>query len=392
MNYSDFLGNQVSKLGFGAMRLPIDTETNKVDEDQVYLMVDAAIAGGVNYFDTAYPYHNGMSEIILGNALKRYNRSEYFLADKFPGHQIAPSYNPEEIFEKQLKKCNTDYFDYYLLHNVCENSIDVYCDPKWGIVKYFQEQVKNGRIKHLGFSSHGRPDNLEFFLHKYKHIMEFVQIQLNYVDYHLQDAKDKVDIIHSYGKPIVVMEPLRGGKLARLDDYNEKLLKKLRPWDSTASWAFRWLDGIEDVKVVLSGMSNMKQLEDNLRTYNSDYPLVSSERNMLVDIADKLAWDVPCTNCGYCKEQCPKNLDIPRFMQSYNDITFTKNYTIGMQIDSLPDEEKPSACIGCNNCTRACPQKINVSGTVKKLDKILQESPSWAEESKKRLEAAKENN
>lgn len=389
MKYTNFLGNEVSLLGLGTMRLPLIPNSNKIDEEQVFLMVDAAIAGGINYFDTAYPYHEGNSELVIGKALKRYSRDMFFLANKYPGHQIALEYKPNEIFEEQLKKCEVEYFDYYLLHNVCENSLDVYMDPKWNIINYFVDEVKKGRIKHLGFSSHARCETLEFFLNKYNDKLDFCQIQLNYVDYHLQEADKKLQILGKYNMPIIVMEPLRGGKLSRLDDYSEKLLKKLRPWDSTSSWAFRWLMEINNIKVILSGMSNMKQLEDNLRTFNYNNPLDSSERNLLVDIADKMSANVPCTSCKYCVSSCPKKLDIPRFMNNYNDIVFSKNFTIGMQLDALKEDKKPSNCIKCGNCMKVCPQKINIPKYMHELVKIVNKDPSWAEVCKKREEDAR---
>ena len=217
MQYSEACGEKLSRLGFGCMRLPL-TEEKAIDEAELQRMVDYAIAHGVNYFDTAYPYHGGMSEICIGKALARHPRGEWFLADKYPGHQIASSYHPEEIFEEQLKKCGVEYFDFYLLHNVYENSIGVYTDPRWGILDYFKEQKRLGRIRHLGFSSHARPDTLKRFLDDAGDSMEFCQIQLNYLDWSLQDAKTKYELLTERGIPVWVMEPLRGGRLAALPE------------------------------------------------------------------------------------------------------------------------------------------------------------------------------
>ncbi|MCL2867640.1 MAG: aldo/keto reductase, partial [Clostridia bacterium] len=202
-------------LGFGAMRLPVHGgATSKIDEDTVARMVDEAYAGGVRYFDTAYPYHDGESERVMGRLLKRYPRDSWYLADKYPGHQVLSDYVPGRIFEEQLKKCGVEYFDFYLLHNVCESSLGVYTDKALGIVDYFLEQKRLGRIKHLGFSAHGSAALMERFLDAYPGNMAFCQIQLNYLDWTFQNAKEKYELLMKRGIPVWVMEPIRGGKLA----------------------------------------------------------------------------------------------------------------------------------------------------------------------------------
>ena len=262
MTYGEACGERLSRLGFGCMRLPL-TAGNGIDETELRRMTDFAIENGVNYFDTAWPYHGGLSEIAVGKALARHPREKWFLADKYPGHQIASAYRPAEIFEEQLKKCGVEYFDFYLLHNVYENSFGVYTSPEWDILNYFLEQKRLGRIRHLGFSSHARPDTLEKFLDYAGDSMEFCQIQLNYLDWTLQDAKAKYELLTARNIPVWVMEPLRGGKLAALPEADEKRLKALRPAESAASWSFRWLQNLPNVKVVLSGMSDFAQMADN---------------------------------------------------------------------------------------------------------------------------------
>lgn len=264
MIYSDFQGIKISKLAFGTMRLPC-REDKTIDSEKVCEMVDCAIKNGVNYFDTAFPYHGGMSEIEVGKALARHPRESFYLATKYPGHQIADEYHPEEIFEKQLKKCGVEYFDFYLLHNVYEKSMPVYQDKRWGIIDYFLEQKRLGRIKHLGFSSHGRPDNLKGFLDYCGDKMEFCQIQLNWLDWTLQEAQKKVEILNAYNIPIWVMEPVRGGRLCKLPSAALEYMKEKRPEESIASWSFRWLLNIPGVSVILSGMSNMEQMQDNIK-------------------------------------------------------------------------------------------------------------------------------
>ena len=225
MIYSTFQDKKLSLLGFGAMRLPVDA-AGKVDEAQVSAMVDFGMQNGVNYFDTAWPYHDGESERIMGRLLRKYDRSSYYLATKYPGHQIlSKGYDPSEIFEEQLKKCGVEYFDFYLLHNVYEKSMETYLDPRWGIIDYFKEQKRLGRIKHLGFSTHARTETLRRFLDICGENMEFCQIQLNYLDWTLQDARGKYELLTERGIPVWVMEPVRGGKLAAFPAEKEAALK-----------------------------------------------------------------------------------------------------------------------------------------------------------------------
>ena len=310
MFYNDACGEKLSRLGFGCMRLPVD-ENGAINTPEFEKMVDYAIEHGVNYFDTAWPYHGGHSELAVGKALSRYPRESYYLADKYPGHQIASSYNPAEIFEQQLKKCGVEYFDFYLLHNVYENSIGVYTDPKWGILDYFKEQKRLGRIRHLGFSTHARPDTLEKFLDYANGAMEFCQIQLNYLDWTLQEADRKYELLTARNIPIWVMEPLRGGKLAVLSEDDTARLRALRPDESTASWSLRYLQSLPNVKVIRSGMSAFDQMEDNVATFSGGRELNEEEKALLFDIAEGLKDAVPCTRCRYCCEGCPMGLDIP---------------------------------------------------------------------------------
>ena len=199
----------------------------------------------------------GNSELAMGKALKNYPRESFYLASKFPGYDLANMDKVEEIFEKQLEKCQVEYFDFYLFHNVCEMNIDAYLDPKYGIFEYLVKQKENGRIRHLGFSGHGKMDVLKRFLDAYGEHMEFCQLQVNYLDWTFQNAKEKVELMKEHNIPVWVMEPVRGGKLASLDPENESKLKALRPEESIAAWAFRFLQSVPEVKVVLSGMSNM---------------------------------------------------------------------------------------------------------------------------------------
>ncbi len=365
MVYRDFQDLKLSALGMGAMRLPvIDGDDSRIDVKASEDMVAYAMEHGINYYDTAWGYHGGQSEIVMGNALKKYPREKFYLATKFPGYDLSNMDKVEEIFEEQLKKCQVEYFDFYLFHNVCEMNIDAYLNEKYGIYDYLTEQKKNGRIRHLGFSAHGSYDVIKRFLEAYGESMEFCQLQLNYLDWSFQDAKAKVELLKDYGIPVWVMEPLRGGKLASLSEENTAKLREMRPEEETPAWAFRFLQSLPEVKVVLSGMSNMEQLKANIHTYEEDKPLSEEEMKNLLGIADSMLEKkvLPCTACHYCVSHCPQELDIPELLNLYNEHCFTEGGFIApMALSSYPEEKKPSACIGCRSCEAVCPQQIKIS-------------------------------
>jgi len=379
MIYSEFQGKQISALGLGTMRLPTG-EDGKIDLQRTEEMVAYAMESGINYFDTARPYHNGQSEPVIGRILSRYDRDSYYLATKYPGHQLSSTgYNPAKTFEDQLKVCGVEYFDFYLLHNVYEKSMEVYLDPKWGIIDYFVEQKRLGRIKHLGFSCHAQTAGLREFLDACGEHMEFCQIQLNYLDWSLQNAKGKYELLAERNIPIWVMEPVRGGKLAVLSEENTAALKALRPEATTASWAFRFLQGLPAVKVVLSGMSNMEQLRDNIATFTQYDVLSEEEKALLFRIADGMKNSIPCTACRYCCEGCPMRLDIPKLIMIYNETRFSSSMNTSMWVEGLPAEKLPAACIGCGKCARICPQNIDIPSVMRQADEVFKKLPSWAE-------------
>lgn len=387
MQYSTFKDLTLSRLGFGLMRLPTLAD-GTVDEAKTTEMVDYAIANGVNYFDTAYPYHAGLSEVVAGKLLNRYPREKFFLADKFPGHQISETHYPQEIFEEQLRRCKVEYFDFYLMHNVYENSIGVYEDERWGIVDYFVKQLQAGRIRHLGFSAHGAPDNMRRFLDRFGSVMEFCQIQLNYLDWSLQNAEEKCRLLAERGIPVWVMEPCRGGKLVKLPASVVESLKACRPEESTAAWAFRWLHALPNVKVILSGMSTVEQVTDNIRTFSGGAPLSETERQMLMQIAEGLKNALPCTGCRYCCDGCPRGLDIPKLIGLCNDVRFDPSMTASMQLDSLPAGKRPGDCLSCGACVKVCPQKINIPQALHDLAAAHPKMPSWAKICQERDAAA----
>ncbi len=365
MIYKQFQDLQLSALGMGAMRLPvIGGDDAKIDQLAVDRMVDVAMERGINYYDTAWGYHSGSSEIAIGRSLGRYPRERWHLATKFPGYDLSNMNQVKTVFERQLEKCGVDYFDFYLFHNVCEMNIEAYLDPKYGIFDYLTEQKRSGRIRHLGFSAHGSREVIERFLEAYGKGMEFCQLQMNYLDWSFQDVKNKAALLAEYQLPIWVMEPLRGGKLASLAEEDAAKLKALRPDETIPAWAFRFLQSIPGVAVTLSGMSNMQQLEENLSTFEAEHPLNQQEMETLLGIADSMVQktSVPCTACRYCTSHCPQSLDIPMLLELYNEHCFTGGGFIApLALMAVPEEKHPAACVGCRSCEAVCPQQIRIS-------------------------------
>lgn len=364
MIYKEFQELKLSALGMGTMRLPVmDGDMAKIDEEATAKMVAYAMEKGINYYDTAWGYHGGSSELVMGRVLGKYPRESYYLATKFPGYDLSNMDKVEEIFEKQLEKCGVDYFDFYLFHNVNEMNIDAYLDDeRYGIYTYLMEQKENGRIRHLGFSAHGTVETMRRFLEAYGKDMEFCQIQLNWLDWSFQDAKGKVELLKEYHIPVWVMEPLRGGKLTKISSANTARLKALRPDEETPAWAFRFLQSIEGVAMTLSGMSNEEQLKENIATYETERPLSEEEMKVLLSIGESLVGGVPCTACRYCVSECPQGLDIPTLLYLYNENHYVNGSFIAkMRINVLPEDKRPQACVGCRSCEAVCPQNIKIS-------------------------------
>lgn len=363
MVYKSFQDKELSALGMGTMRLPIiNGDDAQVDEAATAEMVAYAMEQGINYYDTAWGYHAGNSELVMGRVLSKYPRDSFYLASKFPGYDLSNMDKVEEIFEKQLEKCQVEYFDFYLIHNVCELNIDAYLDEKYGIFNYLMKQKENGRIKHLGFSVHGSYDVMKRFLDAYGAHMEFAQIQLNWLDWSLQRASEKVKLLNELQIPIWVMEPLRGGRLVNLSDEETAKLQALRPEETIPAWSFRFLQSIEGVTMILSGMSDLKQTEENIRTFETEKPLSAEEMQTLFEMAKSIIGGIPCTACHYCVSHCPKGLDIPNLLNLYNEHTFTgEGFLVPMALSAMPEEKHPSACVGCRSCEAVCPQQIKVS-------------------------------
>lgn len=376
MIYNEFNGKKLSALGMGNMRLPVvDGNDSCIDVDKAKQMLAVCMESGINYYDTAYGYHGGQSELVVGELMKDYKRDSFYLASKFPGYDPSNWAKVGEIFEEQLKKCQVKYFDFYLFHNVCEMNVDAYLDPKYGIYDYLMEQKKNGRIKHLGFSTHGDIECMTKFLDAYGKDMEFCQIELNYFDYKFQDAKGKVELLDKWNIPVWVMEPVRGGQLATLSDEATAKLKAARPDEEVVAWSFRFLQAFPSVTMTLSGMSNMDQLQANIKTYEENKPLNEEEMKLILDIADDMIakTTVPCTGCHYCVSKCPQELDIPFLLKLYNEamVAGAGDFIAPMALSSLAADKQPECCINCQSCEEVCPQTIHIPEELAKFAKKM---------------------
>ncbi|MBR4505077.1 MAG: aldo/keto reductase [Candidatus Methanomethylophilaceae archaeon] len=365
MIYKDFKGKRLSQLGMGCMRLPtVGGNDSAIDEEQVARMVDYAFEHGINYFDTAYGYHGGNSETVMGKVLGRLPRDRIYIADKFPGYDLSNMPKAKSIFPEQLKKLGISYFDFYMFHNVNEMNVNQYLDRSYGIYDYLLEQRDAGKISHLGFSAHGNMDTIRKFLDAYGENMEFCQLQLNYVDWEFQDGEKKVEMLEELGIPVWVMEPMRGGKLIDIPEDGKAELEKLRPGVKPAEWAFRFLQSIPEAKVILTGASSMEQLKENIEIFGTERPTDARETETLEKIGKGMTarQTLPCTACRYCVPKCPMDLDIPDLIASYNQLMFTgaSDFIAPFYIKSLPEDSRPSACIGCGECEKVCPQNLHI--------------------------------
>jgi len=371
----DSVGRPISLLGFGLMRLPLKSADAKdIDKEAAKRMVDRAIDAGVNYFDTAWVYHEGMSEVVAGEALSRHEREKYCLATKMPSWVLESESDVERIFEEQMKKCRVDYFDFYLMHNLCGERYKL--AKKYGVYEFLRRKKEEGRIFRLGFSIHDSPEQLLEVLDKYD--WDFVQLQINYLDWETLDSGRMYELITGRDIPVIVMEPVRGGALATLSPDAEKILRDADPAASTASWAIRYAASLPGVLTVLSGMSNSAQLEDNLKTMTNFRPLSDDERSVIERAATsyRASGAIPCTGCRYCMD-CPSGVDIPRVFAIYNhfktihasnptvgEIVFRNNYR------TLSDGQKAQNCVACGACKGHCPQVIDIPEFMKEISEF----------------------
>lgn len=364
MEYKKFKDISISRLGMGNMRLP--ERDGHINVEAARAIIDRAVEGGVNYFDTAWMYHFCESQKFLGETLKRYSRDSFYLATKFHnGFQI----DHKTMFEEQLKQLQTDYLDFYLLHGVGDASGPRYIDE--GAVDYFLEQQQKGRIRYLGFSAHASTEYLAKFADHHK--WDFAQIQLNYYDWLFKTAAEEYKILEERDIPIVVMEPVRGGRLASLTPEAEAPLRESHPEWSIASWAFRFVCDLPQVQVILSGMSSMDQIDDNLLTFSDDTQFTSKDRDVLYDAARLFEGQiqVPCTSCRYCCDGCPSQINIPEWLALYNRYKLEGEWIIKRFAPEVKSEGTPEQCIQCGACSGMCPQGIDIPGYMSQLAEFL---------------------
>ena len=354
-------------MGMGNMRLPVraDAEGRPIDYEKAKAIIDRAMAMGINYYDTAYIYHGGESEVFTGKTLAEYPRESYYVADKY-NLDAEPDYTKQ--FPEQLRRLNMDCIDFYLLHGVMDHNVDAFMNN--GCFDYFDRMKAEGKIRYFGFSFHGTPNALRRMVSLRQ--WDFVQIQLNYYDYLHGDAKELYEILDEAGIPIMVMEPVRGGLLAKLNDDGSAVLKNASPEKSLASWAMRWVKSLDRVQVVLSGMTEMEQLEDNLATFADETAMSEDDKETVAEAALKLrdSVAVPCTACRYCTDGCPMGLDIPRLMHMYNEAKLGGAWRLS-GLKDLPEDKLPAACIACGTCTGVCPQSIDIPGYMGKLADMM---------------------
>ena len=356
----------VPLLGFGCMRLPMRGE--EVDMNELEKMVEYAMQHGANYFDTAYMYVDGKSETAMGKVLSNYNREDIILADKSPAMYMKSKDDVKRIFEEQLKKCKTDYFDFYMVHNINKNTIDNY--RNFEMFNQLNEFKKQGLVKYVGFSFHGTPEMLREVAPE--HPWDFAQLQINYLDWDVVKAHEQYDIVQAQKIPVTVMEPLRGGGLVNLSEKAMAKLKELYPDTTPAAFSLRWAASRSNVITVLSGMSNLKQMQENIQTFVNYKDMTEAEIKAADEIAKIIQsqGEINCTACKYCTEVCPRGINIPAAFALYNQYKVTNNKGIfSMYYSTLGESEKPDKCIKCGLCNKNCPQSLDIPNLLAKVEK-----------------------
>ena len=368
-------GDEIPLLGFGLMRLPRKQgKTFDIDHEASAELIENAMSNGVNYFDTAYTY--GGSEEFAGRALSAYSRGSYYLASKCPPWMVNGAGDFERIFAEQQSRCKTDYFDFYLVHNFAQESKRAAGNTEYferfkkiGMYDMLKRKKSEGKIRRIGFSFHGTLDILKKTVDNYE--WDFAQIQLNYVDWKVTNARSQYELLAKKNIPVVVMEPLRGGALAVLNEEASAVLKAARPEDSVASWGLRYAASLPGVITVLSGMNSMQQLQENIGTLSGLVPVSEQEKNTLDEAAAiySKSGTIACTGCGYCRP-CPGGVDIPRVFSIYNHaklvgfhIPFDNGYS------TLEEKEKASNCVQCGLCMEKCPQHLAIPEYLREVEK-----------------------
>ncbi len=372
-----FLPEDTKKLGFGLMRLPVlNGKDDDIDLESVAKMADHFLQQGFTYFDTAYPYHNGFSERAVRKVLvERHPRESFLLADKMPVYKLNEEKDAPTAFEEQLERTGAGYFDFYLLHAMSEDRLQKVKELK--VWQYLLQEKERGRIRRLGFSFHDSPEVLDQMLTELPEA-EFVQLQINYADWEDQEVQSRrcYEVAQKHGKPVIVMEPIRGGSLASEKAVCAPLLKEADPEASLASWALRFVTGLPGVAMVLSGMSTLQQLEENVALFSRIKPLSEKEKALLVQAADMLraAGAIPCTGCKYCVEGCPANIDIPAILDLLNEYARFGSLESAKRSYGFRTREKglASACVSCGQCLDICPQHIESALHMEKAAELFE--------------------
>ncbi len=357
----------VPLIGFGTMRLPVNGAKRAINYAEGEKLIARAMEAGINYFDTAWFYHEGESENFLGTALSKYPRESYCLADKMPVSRCKSAADAEEIFQKQLTKTKAGYFDFYLVHALNKKGWEK--TLKFKIIDFLLNMQKSGKIRKLGFSFHDSPDLLRKIAHY--HAWDFALIQLNYIDWTAYRSKEQYEILTERGIPIMIMEPLKGGSLANPPPATRKILENAAPDASPASWAFRYCGTLPNVLCILSGMTKMEHLQENIKIFTDFKPLSEFEQKTLQTAitAGKNADLIPCTACRYCMP-CPADVEIPAIFSLWNKLKTDKNESAFLKdYKALPEDSRASACVNCQKCVKQCPQKIAIPDLMKKIAK-----------------------
>lgn len=366
---------ETKKLGFGLMRLPLidKDDQGSIDIIKFTSMVDEYIKKGFTYFDTAYPYHNGNSEIAFREVVvKRYPRHAYTITDKLPMFMINEKSQIPKIFNEQLIKCGVEYFDYYWLHGISDQTYLL--SEEMGAFKFIKEKKSEGKIKHIGFSFHDSAEVLDKILTNHPE-MEYVQLQINYIDWedNIVQSRKCYEVAKKHNKPVIVMEPIKGGSLANISPDAENLFREENNQLSIASWAIRYAASLDNVMVVLSGMSNKEQLQDNI-SYMKEFQPLNEREEQIIEKAGtiiKSSIAIPCTSCHYCTENCPKNIAIPEYFSIYNSLkrfgSLQLRFSLACYSHLIEKHGKASQCIECKQCENVCPQHLPITTYLKEI-------------------------
>ncbi len=361
-------GASLPRLGYGCMRFPI--KDDKIDFEYSRNLIHHAYNNGINYFDTAYNYHGGESETFLGKILSEFKRESYFLTSKLPVWEVKEEGDAEKLFNEQLKKCNTEYFDFYLLHSLNKKSIETV--EKFKLFDFILKKKNEGKIKNIGFSFHDTNDVLKEFAAA--HEWDFIQLQINYWDWEKDDAKSMYETLENLNIPCFVMEPVRGGFLASFAPHAMKRFMDYHPDKSIASWAFRWVASLPNVALILSGMSTMEQLKDNIETFTNIKPITDEEQKVINEVIEDLKKinPIPCTGCRYCMN-CQYGVDIPGVFGIYNDYKKSENKDIAKRsyFTMMSEKRRGENCQKCGECVPKCPQHIDIPEELEKIHKEM---------------------